>query len=43
VRRSIADIQDVLGRKSDKLARHYPGEARKFAATNLITKYSLTG
>ena len=38
---SIADIQDVLGHESDKMARHYAGEARKFAAANLMTKYSL--
>ena len=40
---SIADIQDVLGHESDKMARHYAGEARKFAAANLMTKYSLAG
>jgi len=28
----IADIQDVLGHTSDKMARHYAGEARKAAA-----------
>jgi hypothetical protein len=32
----------VLGHESDKMARHYAGEARKFAA-NLMTKYSLAG
>ena len=40
---SIADIQDVVGHESDKMARHYAGEARKFAATNLMTTYSLAG
>ena len=40
---SIAEIQDVLGHESDKMARHYAGEARKVAAANLMTKYSLAG
>jgi hypothetical protein len=40
---SIADIQDELGHESDKIARHNAGEARKFAAANLMTKYSLAG
>ena len=40
---SIADIQDVLGHESDKMARHQAGEARKFAAAELMTKYSLAG
>jgi integrase len=39
----IADIQDVLGHTSDKMARHYPGEARKAAAAELMAKYSLAG
>jgi hypothetical protein len=39
---SIADTQDVLGHESDKMSR-YAGEARKFAAANLIAKYSLAG
>ena len=34
------DIQDVLGHVSDKMARHYAGEARNFAAASLMTKYS---
>jgi hypothetical protein len=34
---SIADIQDVLGHESDKMTRHYAGEARKFAAAELMT------
>lgn len=38
---AIADIQDVLGHESDKMARYYAGEARKFAAANLMSKYSL--
>jgi site-specific recombinase XerD len=38
---SISDIQDVLGHESDKMARHYAGEARKFAAAELMSKYSL--
>ena len=38
---SIAKHPDVLGHESDKMARHYMGEARKFVAANLITKYSL--
>ena len=38
---SIADVQDVLGHESDKMARHYAGEARKFAAAELMSKYSL--
>jgi len=33
----------VLGHVSDKMARHYAGEARKFAAANLMTKCSLAG
>jgi hypothetical protein len=33
----------VLGHESDKMARHHAGEARKFAAANLMTKYSLAG
>ena len=37
------DIQDVLGHVSDKMARHYAGEARKFAAASLMTEYSLAG
>ena len=40
---SIADIQDMLGHESDKMARHYAGEARKFAAAKLMAKYSLAG
>ena len=39
----IADIQDVLGHSSDKMARHSAGEARKLAAGDLMTKYSLAG
>ena len=39
----IADIQDVLGPESDKMARRCAGEARRFAAAELITKYSLAG
>jgi hypothetical protein len=31
---SIANIRAVLGHESDKMARHYAGEARKFAAAN---------
>ena len=31
----------MLGHESDKMARQYAGEARKFAAANLITNYSL--
>ena len=42
-RASIADIQDVLGLESDKMARHYAWDARSFAAANLMTKYSLAG
>ena len=38
---SIADSQDVLGHESDKMARYYAGEGRKFAAANPMTKYSL--
>jgi len=38
---TISDIQDVLGHESDKMARHYAGEARKFAAAELMSKYSL--
>ena len=37
------DIQDVLGHVSDKMARHYAGEARKFAAAYLMTEYSRAG
>jgi site-specific recombinase XerD len=37
----IADIQDVLGHTSDKMARHYAGEARKAAAAELMAKHSL--
>jgi integrase len=36
-----ANIQDVLGHESDKMARHYVGPARKFATAELMTKYSL--
>ena len=39
----IADIQDVLGHTSGKMARHYAGEARKTAAAELMAKYSLAG
>jgi len=39
----IADTQDVLGHESDKMARNYAGEAPKFAAANLTTRYSLAG
>jgi site-specific recombinase XerC len=38
---TISDIQDALGHESDKMARHYAGEARKFAAAELMSKYSL--
>jgi hypothetical protein len=38
-----ADVLAVWGRESDKMARHYPCAACKFAAANLITKYSLAG
>ena len=38
---SITEIQDMLGHSSDKMARHYAGEARKRAAAELMTKYSL--
>ena len=38
---SISDLQDVLGHESDKMARHCAGEARKFAAAELISKYRL--
>jgi site-specific recombinase XerD len=37
----VADIQDVLGHESDKMARHYAGDARKIAAADLMAKYSL--
>ena len=37
----IADIQDVLDRDSDKMARHYAGEARKFEAAEQRSKYRL--
>ncbi|HEY3059285.1 MAG TPA: tyrosine-type recombinase/integrase [Chloroflexota bacterium] len=37
----VADIQDVLGHESDKMARHYAGEARKFATADLMAKCSL--
>jgi integrase len=37
----IADIQDVLGHTSDKMARHYAGEARKAAAAEPIATHSL--
>ena len=37
------DIQDVLGHVSDKMAWHYAGEARNFAAASLMTEYSLAG
>jgi integrase len=40
---SIADIQDVLGHESYKMARPRAGEARRFAAAELMTKYSLAG
>jgi integrase len=39
----MADIRDVLGHTSDKMARHYAGEARKAAAAELMAKYSLAG
>ena len=37
----MADIQDVLGHSSDKMARHYAGEARQIEAANLMAKYRL--
>ena len=37
----MADIQDLLGDESDKMAHHYAGEGRNFAETNPMTKYSL--
>jgi integrase len=37
----VADIQDVLGHESDKMARHYAGEARKRQAAETMSKYSL--
>ena len=40
---AISDIEDVLGHESDKMTRHFAGEARKLAAANLMTKYSLAG
>jgi hypothetical protein len=33
----------VFGHESDKMARHYTGVACKFAAVELVTKYSLAG
>ena len=38
---SIADIQDVLGHSSDKMARHYAGEARGIQAAEIMARYSL--
>jgi integrase len=35
----IADTQDVLGHTSDKMARHFAGEARK--AAELMANYGL--
>ena len=40
---SIAEHPDVLGHESDKMARHYAGEARKFVAAELMRKYSVPG
>ena len=35
------DIQDVLGQESDKMARHYAGDARRKQAATIMEKYSL--
>jgi integrase/recombinase XerD len=38
----IADIADVLGHSSDKMARHYAGAATKYAAADKMAQYSLS-
>jgi integrase len=38
----IGDIQDVLGDSSEKMARHYAGAARTYAAADIMAKYSLS-
>jgi hypothetical protein len=40
---AIADIQDVLGHESDKMAGHYAGEARKFAAARTDEQVQFRG
>jgi integrase len=40
-RARVADIQDVLGHSSDKMARHYAGQARQAAAADIMARYSL--
>jgi hypothetical protein len=39
----VADIQDVLGHCSDKMARHYVGHARMAAAADIMARYCLAG
>jgi integrase len=39
---AIGEIQDVLGHTSDKMARHYAGAARTYAAADIMAKYSLS-
>jgi hypothetical protein len=38
---SISETQDVLGHESDKMARHYAGDARRTQAATIMEKYSL--
>ncbi|MDQ6669178.1 MAG: site-specific integrase [Chloroflexota bacterium] len=38
----VADIMDVLGHSSEKMARHYAGAARTYAAADIMAKYSLS-
>jgi hypothetical protein len=37
----VADIQDVLGHESDRMARHYAGEARTRQAAEIMSRHSL--
>jgi len=38
---AIVGIQDVSNHGLDEMAGHYPSEARKFAAANLMTSTAL--